>query len=406
MAGGKSTRRGFLMGGAAVAGAAVAGVVAGREIAPASAPEPATSPVDTSPSTVKFHGVHQPGIADPTPTHAAFFAFDLRSGVTRVDMASLMQRWTTLASALSRGDTSGDSSSISHGSEPGMFTMTVGLGGSALDALGIPRPSPLVDLPAFAGDRLVDADSHGDVFVQLCSNDAIYLGGSVRALCQIAHDQLIPRWQMSGFRGLAASSTSSNGRNLMGQIDGTNNTAVSRASVGGPVWVDDESPEWMNGGTYVVVRRFRMLLTDWESADVATRDRAVGRHIATGAPIGSALESDPVDLDALDSSGEPLIPVDAHIRLAAPRRGMGEDMLRRSYSYSNGQSGVESSDDDSGLIFVSYQSDPTTSFIPVQQRLAESDAMARFTVVTSSAMFAVLPGVTEEGGWYGESLFG
>ena len=78
-------------------------------------------------------------------------------------------------------------------------------------------------------------------------------------------------------------------------------------------------------------------------------------------------------------------------------------MLRRSYSYTNGQT-TSADDEDAGLIFISYQSDPTTSFIPVQQRLAESDALNRFTVATSSALFAILPGVADKNDWYGRRL--
>jgi deferrochelatase/peroxidase EfeB len=269
----------------------------------------------------------------------------------------------------------------------------------------VQRPPALVDLPSFTGDQVDPAASHGDVFVQLCSNDAVYLGGAVRALRAAAAPALVPRWQLNGFRGVAAASSPSNGRNLMGQIDGTNNIAVSRGSTGGPVWVDAATPVWMAGGSYVAVRRFRMLLIQWESASPDDRDRSVGRHIATGAPLGSTAEADPVDLEATTAGGAPLIPADAHVRLAAPRRGAGEEMLRRSYSYTNGQAAA-GGEEDAGLIFVSYQSDPRTSFIPVQQRLADSDALARFTVATSSALFAVLPGVTDAGDWYGRALLG
>lgn len=397
-----TTRRGFLLGGATAVGAVTGGVIVGDHLPDAAAPPPTRTP--GGPTSVPFFGVHQPGIADATPTHAAFLAFDLRPDATTTDLAQVMRAWTGIAAALAVGDTDVDASMVSIGSGPDMFTMTVGLGGEALDQLLIPRPAPLVDLPVFPGDRLDERSSHGGVFVQVCSNDAVYLGGAVRAVRRAAGSALLPKWQFNGFRGIAASTTSTNGRNLMGQIDGTNNIAVSRASTGGAVWVDAASPEWMTGGSYVAVRRFRMLLNDWEGASDDERDRAVGRHTATGAPLQARKESDPVDLDATDASGEPVIPVDAHIRLAAPRRGAGEEMLRRSYSYSSGQSGASAGDDDAGLIFISYQSDPTTSFIPVQQRLAESDALTRFTVPTSSALFAILPGVVDEDDWYGRAL--
>jgi deferrochelatase/peroxidase EfeB len=399
-----SSRRAFLLGSAATVSAAAAGLFAGTQIPQDSASEPQSDPAEQAPATIDFFGDHQAGIADPTPTHAAFLAFDAPPTTDRGALAAVMRRWTTLAAALATGDTSVDPTLVSAGSEPGMFTMTVGIGGAVLDRWGTPRPPGLVDLPLFPGDQIDPAASAGDVFVQLCSNDAVYLGGAVRAVRAAAAPALVARWQMNGFRGVAAASSSSNGRNLMGQIDGTNNIAVSRESTGAPVWVDAPTPPWMVGGSYVAVRRFRMLLNRWESAGPDIRDRAVGRHIASGAPLGSVNEADPVDLEATTATGAPLIPADAHIRLAAPRRDAGEEMLRRSYSYTNGQgAGAE---EDAGLIFVSYQSDPRTSFIPVQQRLAESDALARFTVATSSALFAILPGVTDAGDWYGRALLG
>ncbi|MGP3533632.1 Dyp-type peroxidase [Microbacterium sp. RD1] len=396
-----ATRRGFLLGGAATVGAAAAGLLVGTQIAREATPD-APEPTPATPATVDFYGDHQGGIADATPTHAAFIAFDLAPGAGVAVLTDVFKRWTAMGAALAVGDTGADPTSISAGSDPGLFTLTVGLGSSGLDRLGIARPPALVDLPLFPGDQLDPAASHGDVFVQLCSNDAVYLGGAVRAIRGAAASALVPRWQMNGFRGARAASSATNGRNLMGQIDGTNNIAVSRRSAGPPLWVDASEPSWMTGGTYVAVRRFRMLLNDWESATPDARDRAVGRHIDTGAPLGGSHESDPVDLEATTPSGVPQIPADAHIRLAAPRRDAGEEMLRRSYSYTRGQTAA--GEEDAGLLFVSYQHDPRTSFLPVQQRLAESDALNRFTVATSSALFAILPGVSGPDDWFGRAL--
>jgi len=402
----RATRRGFLVGGAAALGAAAGGVVIGRQLPGDTATDPRPTMAPAQPVSVPFFGPHQPGIADPTPTHATFLAFDLRAGAGRADLAAVMRAWAIISAAFATGETDVDTSMVSRGSGPDMFTMTVGLGGSTLDRLGLDRPAPLVDLPLFPGDQLDEQSSHGGVFVQLCSDDAIYLGGAIRAVRRAAATALEPKWQMNGFRGVAAATTSSNGRNLMGQIDGTNNIAVSRASDGGAVWVDSSTPGWMNGGSYVAVRRFRMRLNAWETAGERTRDRTIGRYTASGAPLGAQHESDPVDLSAMDDTGRPVVPADAHIRLAAPRRGKGEEMLRRSYSYSSGGLAGVDDDEDAGLIFVSYQSDPRTSFIPVQQRLAESDALTRFTVPTSSALFAILPGVRSRTDWYGRALLG
>jgi deferrochelatase/peroxidase EfeB len=399
----KTSRRNFLVGGAASIGAGAgfaAGSLFGAEQDAAPAPDG-----NERPRTVPFYGSHQAGIVEPPPTQAAFIAFDLSAGADRGKVVDVMKGWTALGKALALGQTDVDGSLVSHGSKAGLFTMTVGISGTGLDRLGLPRPAALVDHPVFVGDQLDEAISFGDVFVQFCSNDAVYLGGAIRSVRRVAPAALKPRWHFNGFRGVDAAISATNGRNLMGQIDGTNNIAASRAAEGGPVWVEKTGPAWLAGGSYVAIRRFRMLLNAWETAGRTIQDRTVGRHLDTGAPIGSSSETDPVDLDAVDGTGAPLIPVNAHIRLAAPRLGAGEEMLRRSYSYSAGQTGIALDDEDAGLIFVSYQSDPTTSFIPVQQRLAESDALNRFTVATSSALFALLPGVVDAEDWYGRALF-
>lgn len=401
----KPTRRGLLLGGSAAALGAAAGM-GGFAVGRDRQPDTETQPQKLPATRVDFHGRHQAGIADATPTHAAFLAFDLSSVTTKGNLAAIMRAWTDLGRRLAVGDASSDPSLISLGSEPALFTMTVGIGGAALDQLGIARPAPLVDLPEFRGDRLDPDSSDGGIFLQLCSNDAIYLSGAVRAARGIASPLLDARWQMNGFRGVNAATSSTSGRNLMGQIDGTNNIAVSRASAGGAVWVDQSGPKWMAGGSYVALRRFRMLLQKWEDVSQTTRDRAIGRCTRTGAPLGGHHENDPVDLDARHPDGSLVVPADAHIRLAAPRRDAGEAMLRRSYSYSSGQADSAPGDEDAGLVFVSYQSDPRTSFIPVQRRLAEADALNSFTVATAQAMFAILPGIEDDDDWYGRKLLG
>jgi dye decolorizing peroxidase len=60
---------------------------------------------------------------------------------------------------------------------------------------------------------------------------------------------------------------------------------------------------------------------------------------------------------------------------------------------------------DSGLIFASYLRDPARQFIPVQQRLADADAMNQWITTVGSATFAMLPGAAE-GDWLGQGLLG
>ena len=157
----------------------------------------------------------------------------------------------------------------------------------------------------------------------------------------------------------------------------------------------------MTGGSYLVFRRIRMLLDDWDHTKTEQQERTIGRTKVTGAPLGGELESDFVDLEARSPNGELTIPADSHVRLATPQSA-GENMMRRGYSY---QAGVLADGAvDQGLLFLAYQKDPTTSFIPVQQRLAEKDALSKFLMTTSSAVFAILPGTITPSDWLGSAL--
>jgi deferrochelatase/peroxidase EfeB len=118
----------------------------------------------------------------------------------------------------------------------------------------------------------------------------------------------------------------------MGFKDGTNNlVAEDTSALRRYVWVGrDEQPAWMRGGSYMVVRRIRMLLEVWDRSTLADQEATIGRVKESGAPLGKRREHDTVDLTAR-SDGELVIANDAHIRLAAPELNHGARMLRRGY---------------------------------------------------------------------------
>jgi deferrochelatase/peroxidase EfeB len=159
----------------------------------------------------------------------------------------------------------------------------------------------------------------------------------------------------------------------------------------------------MTGGTYLIARRIKILFDVWDTTTLEDQQRVIGREKLSGAPLGSQSEYDPVDLQATGPNGELLIPADAHIRLANPQNNDGQRILRRGYSYSEA---VEpgSGEIDAGLFFIAFQRSPSQQFIPLQRRLAASDALNRHTLHTSSATFACPPGA-RPGGFIGEELF-
>jgi deferrochelatase/peroxidase EfeB len=169
------------------------------------------------------------------------------------------------------------------------------------------------------------------------------------------------------------------------------------------VWVQRaDGPSWLAGGTYLIARRIRILFDVWDATTLEGQQRVIGRQKLTGAPLGRSNEYDPLDLDA-ERDGEPLIPANAHVRLASPQANSGQRILRRGYSYSEG---IEpgTGEIDAGLFFIAFQRSPSRQFIPIQRRLAASDALNRHTLHTSSAIFACPPGA-RPGGVIGEALF-
>ena len=119
--------------------------------------------------------------------------------------------------------------------------------------------------------------------------------------------------------------------------------------------------------------------------------------------MGQAKEFDEIDLTAQNGNGQPVIAVDAHVRLAHPDTNKGARLLRRGYNFVDGSDGLGRLN--AGLFFIAYQRDPRTAFIPVQTNLARHDAMNEYVRHVSSGLFACPAGVSGPGDFWGRALF-
>jgi deferrochelatase/peroxidase EfeB len=282
---------------------------------------------------------------------------------------------------------------------PANLTVTFGFGPSLFAAerfgLAASRPAELRELPALPGDELDPDRSGGDVCVQACSDDPQVAFHAVRNLARIGRGAVVMRWSQLGFgRTSTTSRSQATPRNLMGFKDGTNNIRAEDVELmNRHVWVD--SPGWMRGGTYMVTRRIRMLIEVWDRASLQDQEQTIGRVKTSGAPLGGRHEMDTVNAAQL--------PVDAHIRLAAPGSNGGERILRRGYSFTDGMD-ADLGQLDAGLFFICFQRDPEAQFVAIQRRLGGSDALNEYIKHTGSAVFAVPPGVARPGGYVGQGL--
>jgi deferrochelatase/peroxidase EfeB len=132
----------------------------------------------------------------------------------------------------------------------------------------------------------------------------------------------------------------------------------------------------------------------------------------SGAPLGKTGEFESLDLDRMDSDGNPVIPQNAHVRLGAAASNGGAEMLRRGYAYNDGLSFTaerwppwrQGMMYDAGLMFLAYQRDPRTGFIKVFEPMSRLDALNQFVTHNGSGVFACPPGATP-GQYIGQKLF-
>ncbi|GAA3126824.1 iron uptake transporter deferrochelatase/peroxidase subunit [Streptomyces rectiviolaceus] len=408
---GISRRR--LLGTAGATGLALgaAGGAAGYAAAPseASSSDRAASLTSLGADEVMFHGKHQPGITTPVQSRGHLVAFDLAAGAGRKEAAALLRRWSATAERLMAGKSvAGEDTDVARDAGPSSLTVTFGFGHSFFGRTGLEkqRPSALDPLPDFSSDHLDKARSDGDLWVQIGANDPLVAFHALRALQKEAGDAARVRWQMNGFnRSPGATSHPMTTRNLMGQIDGTNNPKPSEDDFDQRIYVPatgaTRDPSWMAGGSYVVVRRIRMLLDDWEKLGLGDQEAVIGRHKSDGSPLTGGTETTEPKLEKAGKDGKYVIALNAHARITRPDQNGGSAMLRRPFSYHDGFD--KGGEPDAGLLFVCWQADPLRGFVPVQRKLDRGDALSEFIRHEASGLFAV-PGGAAKGEYVGQRL--
>ena len=406
---------------------AAASVGLGAQAAPPIATTKKADDPSAENTSEPFWGEHQSGILTPPQWHTYVAAFDLVA-TDRKDVVEMLKAWTAAAANMAKGQPVGPlgkdetvpapDSGEALGLPPSRLTVTFGFGAGLFvkdgqDRYGLAgrRPQALVDLPIFTGDQLVATRTGGDLSVQACADDPQVAFHAVRQLARLAYGAAQIRWVQTGFIPKVGSKETP--RNLMGFKDGTNNPQTNDPQTMDKfVWVGEEGPDWMRGGSYVVMRRIRIALEHWDRMNLAFQEQTVGRHKYSGAPLGGTHEFDQPDYDATDHDGNPVIAENAHLRHAAAVNNDGAQILRRPYSYNDGANLTaerwppwrQAMEFDAGLLFVCYQRDPRTGFIKLFDKMSKFDMMNQFVTHTGGGLFAC-PGGIAEGGFLGQRLF-
>ena len=397
------SRRGFLAGasGLAAAGTLAACASDGR---PGGDSAPAGPPRDSNDGAgplqqeyVEFDGPHQAGIETPTQASLNLVGFDLKQSVDKAGLNRLMRLWTEDARELSAGRTPLGSIEPEMNAWPANLTFTVGFGERVFEiAAPTQKPEWLRSIPAMDKDALLSQWGQSDLVLQICSDDPVMCAWAMRHMTRAAKDYVNTVWVQQGFMNAFGSiHKGQTPRNLFGQLDGTVNPHKPE-EYAEQVWID--GPAGFVGSTSMVVRRIAMNLDEWELLDRRSREEAVGRTLADGAPLTGGGEFSEPDLSAVDEYGLPVIDRNSHMARAMPPADHPEQrFMRRPYNYNLPPEPGSEELSNAGLIFITFQKNPRTQFIPVLKRLDEADRLNEWITHIGSAVYWVPPGTSVGG---------
>ncbi|WP_019243733.1 MULTISPECIES: iron uptake transporter deferrochelatase/peroxidase subunit [Bacillus] len=354
---------------------------------------------------IPFYGEHQAGIITPQQSNAYIVAFNLVTELKK-DVIELFKQWTKLSYTLSQGKVKKDETvndfqpptdtGESEDLGSSRLTITFGLGNTfflkdGVDRYGVnhKRPKFLEDIPPTKGEALQDEFVGGDICIQVCADDQQVAFHAIRNLIRVATGIANVHWMQSGFINGPEGQTP---RNLFGFKDGTANQSPDKtAALQEIVWANEDEPTWMKSGSYMACRKIQMFLEMWDRTSLQSQEDTFGRKKVSGAAYGNVNEHDTVDTAQL--------PANSHTRLA---KETGQQIFRRAYSYADGIDPI-TGNINSGLMFICFQKNPVTQFIPMLKKLAEIDLLNEYIKHVGSGLFAC-PGGVQKGEYIAQKL--
>src|SRR5208282_5046000 len=231
---------------------------------------------------------------------------------------------------------------------PSLFDHRFGLAGK--------KPAALVQLPPLPNESLDPDYTGGDLCVQACSDNPLVAFHAVRNLARLGMGVLEHNWMELGFGRTSTTATAqATPRNLLGFKDGTRNIKAAQTRLmDDHVWVGPETDQpWLRGGSYLVARKIGIFVENWDRDYLQDQENVIGRVKISGAPLSGGTEFTSPDFAARDSLGQPVIPPDAHVRLASFEHNGGTRILRRGYSFTDG-SDPQAGTLLGGLFFIAF----------------------------------------------------
>ncbi|MFC3801118.1 iron uptake transporter deferrochelatase/peroxidase subunit [Cohnella sp. GCM10012308] len=353
---------------------------------------------------IPMYADHQPGIVTPQQTYLYLAAFDITTG-SKKDLIAMLKDWTRFCDLSAKGGTMslGDNPLVPPTDTgetlelpPSRLTVTIGFGPSFFVRDGVNRfgaaggmPLHLKDIPRMARDNIDSSISGGDICLQICADDQQVAFHAVRNLIRLSTGRASLKWMQEGF---ASGTPGKTPRNLFGFKDGTANQLHDSAQgYDDVVWAGSDEPAWMRGGSYLAYRKIQMKLESWDRTSLSDQEATFGRSKVSGAAFGAKGEFDAVDAVKL--------PEQSHVRLAKESK---QQIHRRAYSYTD-KVDPRTGNVDAGLLFISYQRDPDTQFLPMLRLMQKSDALNAYVSHVASAMFACPAGL-QPGLYFGQRV--
>nr|WP_231375874.1 Dyp-type peroxidase [Corynebacterium aquatimens] len=408
------------MGGASTAGLAAAACSPNDEAS--SADGTASSVSDFEELVIPFSGEHQAGIITPMQNNMHFAAFDVDEEIDRDDLIDLLTRWTKASRRLTMGgdvtakgafgggenfppDDSGEAVDLG----PSGLTITFGFGKNLFRkqfGLEGKLPKEFTDMPKMTNDFTDQDHSHGDICIMACANDPQVAGHAIRNLTRLGVPDAVLRWTQIGFgRASVTSREEKTPRNLFGQKDGTANIRSDETdTLNEHVWIPENSSQsWAAGGSYMTVRRIRMLTEIWDTLQLQEQERVTGRDKHEGAPLSGGDEFTEPDFDAKDERGLPKIDHESHLFNVHPNQNGGIKMLRRAFNF------IDGSDEQgrllAGLFFIGFTK-TVDRFATVHQSMSRDMMFVEYCKTTNTGTYLVPPGIGDgDDDFIGQQMF-